>query len=135
MLTGYSEGIRSEEKEENGQKVNVNLVYCLRFTVYSFLRSVGAQASKLGVLLTVYSLFILLKVYEIFSDFLLGEQSLNFGLLRKEIYQKSIQNLIMFRNDIFKGHTDSTEITDYFVSTLITINRPLIYHQFIYEHG
>ena len=34
MLTGYSEGIRSEEKEENGQKVNVNLVYCLRFTVY-----------------------------------------------------------------------------------------------------
>ncbi len=86
MLTGYSEGIRKEEKEENGQKVNVNLVYC-------FLRSVGAQASKLGVPFTVYSLFILLKVYEIFSDFLLGEQSLNFGLLRKEIYQKSIQNL------------------------------------------
>lgn len=24
MLTGYSEGIRKEEKEENGQKVNVN---------------------------------------------------------------------------------------------------------------
>ena len=66
---------------------------------------------------------------------MLKEQSLNFGLLRKEIYQKSIQNLIMFRNDIFKGHTDSTEITDYFVSTLITINRPLIYHQFISEHG
>ena len=53
--------------------------------------------------------------------------------------KKSIKNqfkiLIMFRNDIFKGHTDSTEITDYFVSTLITINRPLIYHQFISEHG
>ncbi len=34
MLAGYSEGIRKEEKEENGQKVNVNLVYCLPFTVY-----------------------------------------------------------------------------------------------------
>ena len=28
-------------------------VYCLQFTVYSFLRSVGAQASELGVPFTV----------------------------------------------------------------------------------
>ena len=32
------------------------MVYGLQFTVYSFLRSVGAQAGKLGVWFTVYGL-------------------------------------------------------------------------------
>ena len=100
MLTGYSEGIRSEKKRKMDKKLTLTLTltitltktntkaitlkltmtklmginvffsaynyHKIQFTVYGILRSVGAQASKLGDLFTVYSLFILLKVYEIF---------------------------------------------------------------------
>jgi hypothetical protein len=38
--------------------------------------------------------------FKIFSDFLLEEQSLYLDLLRKEIHQKSIQNLIMYLDEV-----------------------------------
>ncbi len=83
--------------------------------------------------------YISLIFFRIFSDFLLGEQSLYLDLLRKEIHQKSIQNLrhpglisALASPMVRRRYADGTRIyfsreTTSSFWTLITANRPYNY--------